>query len=60
MQVELEAQHEKEVEVYQMYLGIGDGLKDLIRVAIEADYLIELTVERVGYFPFLTDLIMTS
>ena len=46
---EQEAQHEKEVEVYQTYLGIGDGLKDLIRVAVDEDYVIELKAEKVGY-----------
>ena len=44
-----EAQHEKEVEVYQTYLGVGDGLKDLVRAAVDEDYVIELKAERVGY-----------
>ena len=46
---EREAQHEKEAEVYQTYLGVGDGLKDLVRVAVDEDYVIELKAERVGY-----------
>ena len=46
---EREAEHEKLVEVYQTYLGVGEGLKDLIRIAVEDDYLVELKAERVGY-----------
>ena len=46
---EREAEHDKLVEVYQTYLGVGKGLKALIRIAVEEDYLIELKAERVGY-----------
>ncbi len=46
---EREAEHDNLVEVYQTFLGVGEGLKDLIRNAVDEDYLIELKQERVGY-----------
>ena len=46
---EREAEHDNLVDVYQTYLGVGEGLKDLIREAVEEDYYIELKQERVGY-----------
>ncbi len=44
-----EAEFDKEVEVYQMFLGVSEVLKDLIRVTVDDDYIIELKALRVGY-----------
>jgi ribosomal protein L32 len=46
---EHEAEHEKLVEVYKTYLGVADGLKQLILKAVDEDYLLELKHEIVGY-----------
>ncbi len=46
---EREAEHDNLVEVYQTFLGVEEGVKDLIRDAVDEDYLIELKQERVGY-----------
>ena len=46
---EREAEHEKEIEVYETYLGIVEGLKSLIRQAVNEDYILELRAEKIGY-----------
>ena len=44
-----EAEFDRDVEVHQTFLGVGEGLKELIRVAVDDDYLVELKAPRVGY-----------
>jgi ribosomal protein L32 len=46
---EREAEHEKLIEVYETYLGVGDGLKTLILRAVDEDYILELKNEIIGY-----------
>ena len=46
---EREAEHEKEIEVYETYLGVAEGLKTLIRQAVDEDYILELQAEKIGY-----------
>ena len=46
---EREAEHEKEIEVYETYLGVAEGLKSLIRQAVDEDYILELRAEKIGY-----------
>ena len=46
---EREAEHEKEIEVYETYLGVAEGLKTLIRQAVDEDYILELRAEKIGY-----------
>ncbi len=46
---EREAEHKKEVEIYETYLGVAEGLKALIKQAVEEDYIIELRQEKIGY-----------
>ena len=46
---EREAEHDKLIEVYETYLGVGDGLKTLILRAVDEDYVLELKHEIIGY-----------
>ncbi len=46
---EREAEHEKLIEVYKTYLGVGDGLKTLILRAVDEDYILELKNKIIGY-----------
>ena len=46
---EREAEHKKEIAVYETYLGVAEGLKALIRQAVDEDYILELRAEKIGY-----------
>ena len=45
----MEAEHKESIKQFQMFIGVGLGLKDLIQKAIQDDYLLELKQERVAY-----------
>jgi len=46
---QMEAEHKESIKQFQMFIGVGLGLKDLIQKAIQDDYLLELKQSRVSY-----------
>jgi hypothetical protein len=42
-------EHKALVDQFQMCIGVGKGLKDLILQAIDKDFLLELRVEGIAY-----------
>ncbi len=45
----MEAEHKKQIKVFETFAGVGMGLKDLILKAIDEDYLLEIKHEHLGF-----------
>jgi hypothetical protein len=53
----MEAEHKKQIKVFETFAGVGMGLKDLILKAIDENCLLEIEHERLGFLNTATHML---